>query len=317
LDVSAGVTGPGSVIVSWTPILYTADSGYYEVGDSATQGGPYTFLTQNRTADKLASGITIAGLPSGTQYLVVRTVTLAHWYNQSTLTGLPSAEVAVTMGVGKMGPDGSAIGAFGAIVTAVFPDFFYIESQDRSCGIRVVTSGQSPAPGMVDVMGVLRTNQAGERYIEASSVATGGPGVVEPLALTNKALGGDDWRYDPITGAGQRGVKDGRGLNNIGLLVRIWGQVTLSGRGWFYIDDGSGVSDGSGVLGIYVDAGGTPAPAKGAIVAVTGISSCDSYLGSTVNTLLAMDVSVIRPATAAVGSVAPDMDAASPRTRGK
>jgi len=75
------------------------------------------------------------------------------------------------------------------------------------------------------------------------------------------------------------------GLNNIGLLVRTWGKVTLAGRGWFYLDDGSSVSDGSGVIGIYVDAPSMSVPANGSYATVTGISSCDLYLGNVVNTL--------------------------------
>jgi hypothetical protein len=83
------------------------------------------------------------------------------------------------------------------------------------------------------------------------------------------------------------------GLNNIGLLVRTFGRVTTSGRDWFYFDDGSGVDDRSGFIGVYVDARGLVVPAKDSFVSVTGISSCDIYLGSLVNTLLPRDQSDI------------------------
>jgi hypothetical protein len=147
---------------------------------------------------------------------------------------------------------------------------------------------------MVDVTGLLRTNAAGERYIDSSgSVTPLGSGSVTPLGLSNAALGGGDWLYDSATGAGQRGVWGHKGLNNIGLLVKIWGKVTAANRGWFYVDDGSGVSDGTGNHGVYVDAQGQSLPDVGAYVSVTGISSCDRYRTNVVNTLLATGIAVI------------------------
>ena len=86
-----------SVILTWKPIQYAWDDGYYEVGISQTPGGPYTFDTPDRTSDKWASSLQVGGLlPRTTYYFVVRTVTLPLWVNQSTLTSDPSNEVSVT-----------------------------------------------------------------------------------------------------------------------------------------------------------------------------------------------------------------------------
>jgi len=105
-------------------------------------------------------------------------------------------------------------------------------------------------------MGVLAHEPGRENgYIEASSVMTGTAALSRPLALPNKTDGRKRLALRSGHGAVSVG-QGGDGLNNIGLLVRTLGQVTLSGRGWFYIDDAARVSDGSGILGIYVDAGG-------------------------------------------------------------
>ena len=140
--------------------------------------------------------------------------------------------------------------------------------------------------------GFVRTNDDGERYIEAGGVTESGGGMVEPLGVANRAIGGGDWRYRAGTGEGQRGLKDCFGLNNIGLLVKAWGRVTASGTdpragiSWFYLDDGSGVRDGTGVLGVYCEGvfGITP-PQAGSYARVVGISGCEYYKGSLVNVI--------------------------------
>ncbi len=291
-NVTVSALGSGSATLSWTPVLYTSDPGYYEVGISQTSGGPYTFSTQNQTGSKSASQLTVTGLSPGANYLVVQTVTPANSNNQNTVTSLPSTEVqAVVKGVSKSSSDGSSVEADG-VVTAAFSGCFYVENQDRSCGICIIDSAAAPTSGMVDVTGTLHTNATtGERYIQASGATSLGSGIVNPLGLSNKSLGGGDSLYNSTTGAGQCGIWGANGLNNIGLFVRIWGNVTANGTGWFYLDDGSGVSDGSVNSGIYVNAEGQTVPDVGKYACVTGISSCRKYQNNVVNTLLATSVS--------------------------
>lgn len=286
--VSAVPVAGDTVNVSWTPIHYTADDGYYEVGSSDVSGGPYVFLPQNRTAGKSVSSLDVTGLPAGHDFLVVRSVTLPHAHNTKNTVASPVSEEVVTAvtALPKALADGSAVAVSGLVVTAVFQGFFYAESPDRSWGIRVVTAGPAPAPGAVSVTGTMATGANGERFINASSVVVSGPASVTPVGLANRALGGGDWMYDSATGAGQRGVRDGVGPNSIGLLVTIWGEVAASGEGWFYVDDGSGMSDGSGNVGIRVDASGLTAPPEGSIVSVTSISGCDVHGAELVNVLL-------------------------------
>jgi hypothetical protein len=92
VTASAGVAG--SINLSWTPIPYSADPGYYQVWYSATPGGPYT-QDGGATADKQAAGLAISGLSAGPYHFVVQSVTLAHSLNQNTLLSAYSAEAAL------------------------------------------------------------------------------------------------------------------------------------------------------------------------------------------------------------------------------
>lgn len=162
-----------------------------------------------------------------------------------------------------------------APVSAAFPDFFYMEDEDRVCGIRVNEPGFVTAPGVVlTVTGTITTNPDGERCIEAMKIVTSSSATVKPVGMTNLALGGGAWQYNPSTYAGQRGVSGGVGANNIGLLARIFGEVTYKGTDHFYVDDGSGVSDGSGHVGVRVAPYGAWIPSVGTLVQITGVSSC-------------------------------------------
>lgn len=175
----------------------------------------------------------------------------------------------------KKSRDGDVVAPRAGIVTRVLGDDFYIESGDRAAAIRVHRPAHALAIGArVNVIGRIRTNTNGERYVEASTVTQYGSGSVRPVGLAIRLLGGADWAYNPATGAGQRGVKGGLGLNNIGLLIRVWGEVTYRGSDFFYLDDGSGSTDASGHVGARVLAQGINLPALGSHVQVTGISSC-------------------------------------------
>ncbi len=179
----------------------------------------------------------------------------------------------------------AAAGAPGALsampVTASWPDVFYVEQQDRACGIRVEKPGHGLVQGQTAaVTGQVALAANGEVSVLAESVAVEGTGRVDPVIVRNISLGG--------AGSGmQPGILGSVGLNNIGLLVTTAGTVSAPRvqSGWFYVDDGSGAWDGTGVGGIYVDATGLLAPPAGSFAAVTGISSCEWYEGDLVNVL--------------------------------
>lgn len=181
-------------------------------------------------------------------------------------------------------------------------NLFYIEAEDRSCGISVYYPAHGLSQGdKVDIVGTTSTNSSGEKFISATSVTpTGETGnIIKPLCMRNAFVGGDDWFYDPNTKAGQRGVGDACGLNNIGLLISTPGRVTYSNGSYFYIDDGSKCKDNSANTGIKV-LGSVPVTQGedpvGEYVIVTGVSSCFKGTGSDTKLyrlIRATDVSIV------------------------
>jgi Leucine-rich repeat (LRR) protein len=91
--LQATAQSPNSIQLTWTPIAYTGDGGYYEVRSSTTAGGPYT--VQGVTPNKSANSFTVTGLtPATTYFFVVRTYTPAHGAQQNNLWSGFSAEVS-------------------------------------------------------------------------------------------------------------------------------------------------------------------------------------------------------------------------------
>ena len=95
VDVQVASVSSNIVELSWTPISYTSDSGYYEVGYATTSGGPYA--VHGTTNDKSAAGYLADNLSLDTSYyFVVRTFTPAHGQQQNDLWSGHSQEVSAT-----------------------------------------------------------------------------------------------------------------------------------------------------------------------------------------------------------------------------
>jgi len=144
-----------------------------------------------------------------------------------------------TLGEAKASfPDGSQV-SFGELsVTATFPGCIYVESRDRSQGIRVDTSGTFEIGDVVSLNGTIYTDPTnGERYILpilGYPQASGDKLVLKPLALNPSAVTGGDWGL-------QKGIPGDPNLNTTGLLVTTWGPISeydsaTPGR-WFKICD--------------------------------------------------------------------------------
>jgi len=174
--------------------------------------------------------------------------------------------------------DGTGVGYTGT-VSAAFGGYFYVESADRTSGIRVNKTSHGLTVGQrVGVSGVAQTLPTGERYVAAAVAVANGSGTVAPLGVTNKALGGG------ANGGGQPGVLGGFGLNNIGLLVKTTGRIVSAQSGSFEIDDGSGVD--VTVLGT--------APSGAVYVTVTGISSCIKNGSDLLREIIATNISKVQ-----------------------
>lgn len=165
--------------------------------------------------------------------------------------------------------NGAVVMVSSAVVTAVFPDCFYMEEPKRISAIKVLMYGAKVKEGqVVDVSGVLSSSGTERQLVDAKILDIQGTrSAIKPLALSNKGLGGGSiGKYTP-------GVTKAVGLNNVGLLVKTWGRVksvTSGTYSYFVIDDGSK----SPVK--VIPPSGTRLPAVGAVAVVTGISCIDS-----------------------------------------
>lgn len=165
-------------------------------------------------------------------------------YSPSTTVNL-SSDVTVTahmspatIGEAKRLPDGASVQLVAKVVTCVDADWFYVEEENRTCGIRVHMVSHGLAVGdIATIAGLMRTDENTERYIAASAVSGSGKSAIAPVCLALRSLGGKDWAYDASTGAGQKGVPGCFGVNNVGLLVRVAGAVVSLDSGGFCVSD--------------------------------------------------------------------------------
>ncbi len=96
-NLSCGSPTNTSLTVSWTPIIYTANTGGYRVFYSTTSGGPYTAF--GMTADKTEKSLKVTGLTTGTTYyFVVETQTNPHAQNNNTVVSEQSEEISCLTG---------------------------------------------------------------------------------------------------------------------------------------------------------------------------------------------------------------------------
>lgn len=155
-----------------------------------------------------------------------------------------------------------------AAVVAVFPDCVYIEQLDRTSGIKVIVPKGLYVGRRVSINGIIEFRD-GERLIENATATPANPNIyIMPLAMPNKSVGGNG--LDDLN----PGIDNATGLFNVGLLITTWGKVTYTDSNFFYIDDGSHLDDGSGHIGLRVDARSlNNIPSVGSYVSVTGIST--------------------------------------------
>lgn len=284
------------IAISWSSDPVTPLMHYGEVGYSYTSGGPYTYDEANVSYDEFDATVTIKGLDlTKPIYFVVRTVYFGVDRGPF-LTSVPSEQVGIIPSEkAKMAADGIKVNLEDMVVTATWPDFFYVETKDRSWGMKIDEFSLGLEPGMiVGVRGKIRTDENGERFIERADFEPSNAETadIKPVYMTNRSLGGSNWQYDQTWGCGQRGVEGGFGLNNIGLLVKTTGTVTYEGDRWCYIDDGSNLNDGSGYKGLLVYGCTFPKDSK---ICVTGISTCEKQNDHIVRKLLSTEAVLLSP----------------------
>lgn len=175
----------------------------------------------------------------------VEGASLKHWIG-FWVPDVGEAVVCDRIDQAKLLPDGTLVTIGGKIATSGpgdFSDFFYIEEATRFSGIRVAIPSSAVSElargKILSVTGYLGTTADGERQLTSPiAIVTGTAAPLDPLGMTNKALGGKTLGAPPL---GQQGVTGGIGVNNVGLLVKTWGKVVAVDAGMqrARIDDGS------------------------------------------------------------------------------
>lgn len=165
----------------------------------------------------------------------------------------------------KLLPDGASVRLAESVVTAAkseLGDRLYVESHDRTCGIRV--TGRTIDRGRRVIIGGVMATVNGERKVKAISVDDLGDGTVAPLGVSGAGVSGSERSGDPETRVG---------LSTTGLLVRTWGRVGSidTTKMTFTVDDGSGAM----VKCIAPPDPNFELPADKAFVTVTGISALE------------------------------------------
>ncbi len=155
------------------------------------------------------------------------------------------------VGLAKTRPDKMPVLVEG-VLTAVFPECMYIQGVSRAAGLRI-EPGIPPADILIGdtvrVLGSMHTGANSERFCDGYvTKVNSGPGAARPLCMRCECVGRP-------TGASTRGM-----------LVRTWGRVKARQPGAFTLDCGLSCALPEG----------TPAPASGDFVKVTGIAGLDS-----------------------------------------
>ncbi len=227
------------------------------------------------------------------------------WYPETCLvddlqsTTISAAQAVSSIAAAKAVPEGTVVSVTGPVVSrqlysltdgAASPMAFYVQDADRTAGIRILSDQPVSTGDIVAVTGTIAVRD-GECVLLADTVsATPGEAAPTALAAAQRSLGGDVLGLQP-------GIAGAAGLSNVGLLVKAFGRVTASVNdgtyegSYFYIDDGSGISDGSGNIGIRcraaksASAEGPYVPAMNSYVAVTGALGATTIDGSIVRFL--------------------------------
>lgn len=182
-------------------------------------------------------------------------------FDNLSVTRLP-VSVVESASAAKSLVDGSVVSMGGQIVTGQFEGFIYVETPDRSSGIKVKDEWLYNnnilfnVGDKVTVYGTVGTEN-GEKFIEATAISTVGTGTISPVGLNGRTIAGDE------------------GLSVIGLLATAWGKVLSVD--WsdysFVISDGSELS-----LKVMAPLTGT-LPMEDEFVSCTGVLGKDDTGG--------------------------------------
>ncbi|MEN6370602.1 MAG: carboxypeptidase regulatory-like domain-containing protein [Armatimonadota bacterium] len=140
---------------------------------------------------------------------------------------------------------GSMLSVSGAVVTASYDNYFFIENTDRSAGIKVISTAKPAVGKVVSIAGsiVKADNEVAIKPIDATYSDDPNKAVPPPVAITGKVAG----ELDKAGAAAQ------------GMIVKVAGTVTGlhtntdNNVDGYFLDDGSGIVGDGTHKGIFVE----------------------------------------------------------------
>ncbi len=263
LDPAGGTTGTAPTIV-WSRNAYSFPNPNIFQGNTAAN---YHYICLSTMAKATSEYMTL--------FTAVDAGESLSW-NCWSVDDFVLAEIAsIDLASAKLARDASEVLISDAIVTAVPAQVgaYYVEKQNRTCGIRVESADTVAVGSKVTVIGGIATNPNGERVVKNARILSAvSSNPLYPIGMTCASVGGSD--YLGVYNIGQRGVVGGFGPNNIGLLVRVWGRVRAFqdafGRTTYYVNDGSLPEPG-----LKLDLSNLIPPYNNSFALITGISTCE------------------------------------------
>lgn len=175
--------------------------------------------------------------------------------------------ILVAPGAGRIGSarsraDGEPLSLRGKTVVAAAQGTFWLEEDDRSAAVKVLSSTAVPPGTRVDVAGVQGISE-GQRVLFGHLCKDAGAGAsVVPVSMRVRDIGGARWN------AATPGVAGGVALYNVGLFVRCFGNVSardtsVRGDHFFILQEGD--------ASVRVSCGGDIPPPAGSFVEVRGV----------------------------------------------
>lgn len=173
------------------------------------------------------------------------------------------------VGLARKMPVGTQVQLTDRVVTASFPDCFYIECPEAGhwvCGVKVASNAAPTVGSKVTITGTMSRDANDETQVSATSVTTAPGGAIRPpMGCANGAVGGG-------TDYANVGPDGGFGLNTVGVLQTTWGRVlSVVPNVSMIVDDGSD----SPVKVV----GPTGLSVPGSFVRVTGVASIEKSAG--------------------------------------
>lgn len=216
----------GSLHASWSAVDSETQIAQYKyaVGTSPVDRGSGYVRDWTSAGKQTDANICLSMIDGCTYYVYVEAENTSGVWSETTASDGITVDASTPIGNVKSVSDGLSVSITNKIVTATMSDSFYIEDDNRACGLKVVSGAEVTSGDRVDITGILSTNTAGEKYIQSTSVKTVCQGESLPRPL---------------------GVNMATAMSNklcYGLLVQLWGYPEAADDGLWKLRSCAGVS---------------------------------------------------------------------------